>query len=135
MSRSGYTDDCDDTWQHIRYRGAVASATRGKRGQRLLRELRDALDAMPVKRLISRELECEGEVCALGALGRARCVDMADIDPNEPEEVAAAFDVAEALAREVVYENDEGDRNATPEERWEYMRRWVDSQIEEKPSP
>lgn len=35
MSRSGYTDDCDG-WQLIMYRGAVASAIRGARGQRLL---------------------------------------------------------------------------------------------------
>ena len=33
MSRSGYIDDMDDTWQFIKWRGQVASAIRGARGQ------------------------------------------------------------------------------------------------------
>lgn len=37
MSRSGYTDE-DDIWAMIRWRGAVTSAIRGKRGQQALRE-------------------------------------------------------------------------------------------------
>ena len=45
MSRSGYSDDCD-TWPLICWRGAVASALRGRRGQQFLIELRDALDAI-----------------------------------------------------------------------------------------
>lgn len=52
MSRSGYADWCDDNWAMIRWRGAVASAVRGKRGQAFLRELATTLDAMPEKRLI-----------------------------------------------------------------------------------
>ena len=32
MSRSGYTDECDG-WELVRWRGAVNSAIRGKRGQ------------------------------------------------------------------------------------------------------
>jgi hypothetical protein len=47
MSRSGYSDDHSE-WDLIRWRGAVASAIRGKRGQAFLRELLVALDAMPV---------------------------------------------------------------------------------------
>ena len=38
MSRSGYTDGFE-MWSVIRWRGAVASAIRGQRGQRLLRDL------------------------------------------------------------------------------------------------
>jgi hypothetical protein len=52
MSRSGYSDE-GDHWDMIRWRGAVKSAMRGKRGQAFLRELRDTLDAMPEKRLVS----------------------------------------------------------------------------------
>ena len=37
MSRSGYTDDLDAKRYGL-YRGRVASAIRGKRGQRLLRD-------------------------------------------------------------------------------------------------
>jgi hypothetical protein len=72
----------------------------------------------------------EGDVCALGALGRVRGLDMTGLDPEQPEGVAAAFDVAEPLAREIVYMNDEGTyRSETPEERWTRMRAWVESQI------
>jgi hypothetical protein len=43
MSRSGYVDDVDQK-DLAMYRGAVASAIRGKRGQALLREMREAMD-------------------------------------------------------------------------------------------
>ncbi len=72
----------------------------------------------------------EGDVCALGALGRVRGLDMTGLDPEQPEGVAAAFDIAEPLAREIVYMNDEGTYPIeTPEERWTRMRAWVASQI------
>src|SRR2546422_9707860 len=110
----------------------VASAMRGKRGQQFLQDLLAALDAMPEKSLIVGELEENGEVCAIGALGRARGLDMAKIDPEEPKEVAAAFNIAECLAQEVVYENDESSWTAeTPQQRWTRMRNWVAEQIHE----
>lgn len=137
MSRHGYNDDIDN-WQLIKWRGQVASATRGRRGQKMLSDLIAALDAMPDKRLISKDLEtADGEVCALGALGRARGLDMRAIDPEEPDQIANAFDVAPQLAREIVYHNDECDwgyfgsdwRRETPEERWSRMRKWAELQI------
>jgi hypothetical protein len=70
MSRSGY-QDYTDQWEVIRWRGAVRSAIRGKRGQAFLREMLAALDALPDKRLIRNELEVNGEYCALGAVGPA----------------------------------------------------------------
>lgn len=70
----------------------------------------------------------EGDVCALGALGRLRGLDMSELDPDEPEGVAAAFDIASPLAREIVYMNDEGPYE-TPEARWQRMRKWVAAQI------
>ncbi len=133
MSRSGYSDDCDNLGL---WRGAVHRATTGYRGQHLLVKLRDALDAMPIKRLITDALKDEsGEVCALGAL-----------DPNAPvydaEDLAKHFGVARALAAEIVYENDEHwmplqegedgrwtQTKETPEQRWIRMRAWVDEQI------
>ena len=42
MSRSGYSDSLEN-WDLIRWRGQVASAIRGKRGQQLLKELADAM--------------------------------------------------------------------------------------------
>lgn len=140
MSRSGYNCENAAMW-----RGQVASATRGKRGQAFFRALLAALDAMPEKSLITNALETEtGEVCAIGALGKARGIDMTGIDSDEPSEVAPLFDIAECLAQEVVYMNDEyydrtvttdhkAYRDYTPEERWQKMRDWVAKQI--RPTP
>ena len=45
MSRSGYSDDLEP-WDLIRWRGAVNSAIKGKRGRALLQKMADALDAL-----------------------------------------------------------------------------------------
>lgn len=131
MSRSGYSDELDN-WELIKWRGQVASAIRGKRGQRLLRDLLDALDAMPTKRLIAHDLETEeGEVCALGAAVKARGLDPVDLDPDDWSQVAEALNIAEPLEREIAYRNDEFPlRPETPEQRWRRMRDWVESQIQ-----
>lgn len=128
MSRSGYTDENDDNWSLICWRGAVTSAIRGARGQALLREMLEALDAMPTKRLISGELEKDGEHCALGAVGAKRGMDMSDIDPDEYEQVASRFGIAEALAREIEYINDDW-AHETPERRWVRVHKWVAENI------
>jgi hypothetical protein len=134
MSRAGYSDDLDQ-WQLIKWRGQVTSAIRGQRGQKLLTEMLEALDAMEDKALIAGDLVTpEGDVCALGALGVKRGIDMTEMDPEEPEQVATAFDIAEQLAREIVYMNDEGWYGETPQQRWERMRAWVAAQIR-KPGP
>jgi hypothetical protein len=141
MSRAGYSEDCDDNWALIRWRGVIASATRGKRGQAFFRDLLAALDAMPAKRLIANDLIREDStgyenVCALGALGKVRRVDLSGLDPHDPDTVAGKFNIATPLAREVVYENDEGGfYNETPERRWARVRAWVASQIKAPPSP
>jgi hypothetical protein len=124
MSRSGYSDDCENVGL---WRGAVRRATTGYRGQHLLRKLRDALDAMPTKRLITDEIKNEtGDVCALGALDpTATSYDAWDL--------AEHFGIALALAAEIVYVNDAWypwrAETETPEERWTRMRAWVDQQI------
>lgn len=72
----------------------------------------------------------EGDVCALGALGKMRGLDMSNLDPEDPDTVASAFDIASPLAREIVYMNDEvSSHNETPEQRWTRMRKWVASQL------
>lgn len=107
MSRSGYVDDIDQ-WELNLWSGAVKRAIRGKRGQKFLAELLAALDAMPNKRLIQEELQnAEGEVCALGSLGVRRKMPLSKLDLDDYESVAAAFGVAEALVREIEYQNDE----------------------------
>ena len=91
MSRSGYDDDYDNTWGLICWRGAVASAFRGSRGQAFLREMLQALDNLPDKKLIAKELIQEGAVCALGAVGKARGVDMTSIDPEDRSSVSRSL--------------------------------------------
>lgn len=131
MSRSGYTDDAPmgntERWSCIRWRGAVKSAFRGQRGQRALRDMLAAMEALPGHRLIAEQLESkDGDVCALGALAKARHVDMHDVDPEDADIVAANLDIAEAMAREIVEVNDEwGDHNEAPERRWGRMRAWL----------
>jgi hypothetical protein len=143
MSRSGYCDGADDNWQHIMWRGVVASATRGRRGQSFFKEMLAALDAMPAKRLVANELETPDiipcshwgmfearSVCAIGAVGQARGIDMKKIDPEDYGRVSSVFNIAEPLVQEIVYVNDEwGDYRETPEARFIRMRKWVVSQI------
>lgn len=133
VGRSGYTDDWPDDNAGWLWRGAVRSAIRGRRGQAFLRELRAALDAMPVKRLIEGELEQDGEVCAIGAVGRARGMDMSKIYVDDRDVVAAAFGIAPALVAELEFYNDDDfggyDCERTPEKRWEVVSRWVDRQL------
>lgn len=140
MSRSGYSDDCDG-WALIRWRGAVNSAIKGKRGQQTLREIRDALDAMPVKELAADSLvSADGQFCALGALGAARGMPLEHLEPDDPEGVAEKFGIATAMVREIVYENDECGpwlpypQKETSAARWRRMRAWVASNIIQKDS-
>ncbi len=127
MSRSGYSDDCEN---YGLWRGTVLASIRGKRGQKLLADLAQALDEMPVKELITQELKTEhGGFCTLGVLGEKRGIDMKELDPEASDIVARKFDVAEPLAKEIVYLNDEYCASMTPVERWAYMRKWVQEKI------
>lgn len=148
MSRSGYTDDYDmENWSFNMWRGAVTSALRGKRGQSFLIEMLTALEALPVKRLVSEELvETDwvsfshwGEypvesVCAIGAVGkkRGRIDDMRKIDPEDYYSVSHMFGIAQAMAQEIVWINDEGGNyQETPEERYVRVHGWVRRHITE----
>jgi hypothetical protein len=154
MSRSGYSeadyDDESSQWAMIRWQGAIKSAIRGRRGQKLLRELLAALDAMPDKRLAAGVFtRADGCVCALGVLGHARGFDVSvfDVDAPTPGEeccdhwpdcscgdyepdhdgIAKAFGVAAALAREIMWVNDETSTDDSV--RWRFVRGWVARQI------
>jgi hypothetical protein len=117
------------------------------------------MDAMPKKTLAADSLVTEGgEFCTLGVLGQARGLDMNPLDPDDWDAVAKAFNIAPAMVREIVYENDEGIddyewvdfvlcgpvlswekhsrsvRVPIPEEtlgaqRWTRMRQWVESNL------
>lgn len=116
MSRSGYSDDFgdDDPLALGRYRAQVRSAIMGKRGQALLRELLAAMDAMPEKRLVAGELEADGEFCALGVVGHARGLNLSNIDSYDVESLGPKFNIAEQLAREIMWVNDD----AVPSWEW-----------------
>lgn len=131
MSRSGYSEDCDG-WDLIRYRGAVAAAIRGKRGQAFLLEMWKAMTALPEPKLIAHSLvEDDGAVCALGSVGRARGIDMSKVDPEDSDSVAQVFGIPTTLAREIAFENDDewGFKVETPEQRWARMKRWVEENL------
>lgn len=126
MSRSGYNEDIDNMWDLIRYRGQVASAIKGKRGQAFLREMIAALDAMPEKRLIAHELRKGGEVCALGSVGVKRGIELEKLDPDDYDTLSGVFGIAHQLVQEIEFENDEvGSYKETPELRWQRIHNWA----------
>lgn len=140
MSRSGYNDDCSG-WDLIRWRGRVASATRGKRGQAMFRDLLAALDAMPVKELAAHTFETDGKFCTLGVLGHARGIDLKPLeyagDEANTGAVGKAFDIAAPLAAEIMFENDQDFSyrdDEAPAHRWARMRAWVASQMTTAPA-
>lgn len=127
-NRSGYSEDCENL---NLYRGTVARATYGKRGQAFFRDLVAALDAMPVKRLIEGMFEVQGEICALGSLARQRGLDMNRLSAADNDERGEMLGIARQLAAEVMYENDEGyfGPRETPEQRWTRVRAWAAAQV------
>jgi len=135
VNRSGYTDDIDDSSAAGRWRGMVKSAIRGKRGQAFLRELAAEMDKMPVKELIAEELvRPDGACCTIGVVCKARGLDVAKIDVDEPDQVSAAVGIASCLAAEIEHENDDGfwhyERTKESDaERWVRMRAWVEKRI------
>lgn len=131
MSRSGYVEDLDSDIINL-YQGRVARAFRGKRGQFFLRELAQQMDAMPNKFLIAGELQNEdGDCCAIGVVCKLRGIDTDRLDYEDPEQVAAAVDIAKCMAAEIAFMNDEWSPRETPEQRWSRMRKWVQSEIRE----
>lgn len=171
MSRSGYSDDgdCYDTADFLRmcaYTGNVKRHLAGRAGQRFLWELYFALEALPERKLITGALvDKEGAYCSLGAVARSRGVEIpAEMgvaahdewgpvleDSDFYDAASGLLGIHEIMAREVMYENDEGERSyVTPgpvegryqhplyraendEERWYRMRRWVVSHLKDVP--
>ena len=63
---------------------------------------------------------------------QARGMDVSSVDPEQPEVVARTFDIANALACEIAFQNDEAtwQTNETPAQRWERVRAWVARQVQ-----
>jgi len=137
MSRSGYSDDLDQQ-ELMLWRGAVASAIRGKRGQAFLREMLVSLDALPEKKLIVGELQDEhGAVCALGSVGKSRGMDMSHLSYDDNRvALGKAFGIAGALVAEIEFINDDDFYWAgycyTDERRFGMVRKWVVENINEE---
>jgi len=159
MSRHGLTEmddyDTESILQYGRWRGRVASATRGRRGQVFLRQLIAALEAMPYHK---RELApnsfqtTSGCRCALGAALAAKGVALPDAfnpsvgDPCERDdavedlsyELSVKLDIAEVLAQEVMWVNDEFSVWRGPvdhpqyerRKRWAMVHRWATNRLE-----
>ncbi len=126
MSRSGYDYDGDGNINL--YRGSVERALRGKRGQAFLREMVTALDAMPIKALVADEIVRDSEhVCAMGAVALARGLDVSSLDAEDGAAVGRTLGIAESMAREIAFENDDdfGGGRETPAARWTRMRAWA----------
>jgi hypothetical protein len=138
MSRSGYSDDYG-IFENIKWRGQVASASRGKRGQAFFLDLIRGLDSLTEKKLISQMLQCQDGMCALGVVGYRRGIDLSPFNPKNGEyedddsktgNIANILNIAPQLARETVYINDEANwENETPEKRWIRVRSWAVSNI------
>lgn len=130
MSRSGYIDDGDiEQWDWIRWRGAVAAAIRGKRGQAFLLEMWQALTSLPEPKLVADSLvEEDGAVCAMGAVALSRGLDLSKVDPDDCDRVAEIFDIPPTLAKEIAFMNDDdfSYSKETPEERWARMKKWIE---------
>ena len=146
MSRHGFCDyidyDEDENLLMGRWRGRVASASRGRRGQAFFRDMVAALDAMPVKELHPHNVmgDC---LCAMGAVAAFRGVDLGKAQEELDDEggdhewateyTGEALNIASCLARETAFENDEGLWNETPAQRWARMRAWAARHLQDAP--
>lgn len=169
MSRSGFVDsDGENDLAIYGWQANARRMMRGKPGQSFLWELYLSLEALPKKELITGGLVDEdGACCALGAVALRRGIEIpddlkvrrnedGDIDEDDADDfyqyVTPLLKIKEMMAREVMYENDEGDqwhwpdgrvchslaykdrdapirRYDLPHERWQRLRRWVVSRL------
>ena len=118
------------------YRGAVAQAIRGRRGQAFLREMLASMDSLPERKLIAGELQDKsGAVCAIGSVGASRGLDMSHLNYCENSEaVASFFGIARSLAAEIEFINDDDfhfSTSETAERRFERVWKWVEENIKE----
>lgn len=132
MSRSGYVDDLDQS-DLAMWRGRVASAIRGRRGQKLLRDMLSELEAMSDQRLIAHELVDEhGECCALGAACRYRGIpEFALLDSTDHHSLGEVLDVAPCLIQEIEWLNDESGLSGDGKKRFERVRKWLLDHIQD----
>jgi hypothetical protein len=129
MSRISYSDDEDYPGQFDLWQANCRRSLRGKQGQEELKELRAALLSLPEKRLIHGLLEDEeGGVCAIGAYGKHKGLDISKFDPDDAtDEVGIEGGMPALVAWKVVEMNDMEFDHLTPERRYQKMLAWVES--------
>ncbi len=130
--RINCTDEEDYSGQFELWQANCERSLRGKHGQEELRELREALLALPEKRLIHESLEDEeGGVCAIGAYGKRKGVDLSKFDvDSDTDEVGIAGGMPRLVAWKVVEMNDmQFSSEFTPEQRYEKMLAWIESKL------
>lgn len=134
MSRSGYSDDCENL---NLYRANVARSISGKRGQAFLAELAETLDAMPVKELLADVFVSDDGDCTLGTVCRQRKIDTSNLDTEYGdwqghEWLGKQLGIAACMVAEIEFENDERGgflKNETPAGRWKRIREWVSTNL------
>ena len=63
-------------------------------------------------------------------LGAHRGLSLENLYPEDYRRIAKAFDIAPAMAQEIVWENDDDWlEKETPAERWARMRAWIAEHI------
>ena len=133
MNRVNYQEDATP-WEFLRYRGAVLSAIKGKRGQKLLKDLLEAFDSMQIKELVANELQGESGVCTLGCIAKAKGMDWSNWNDFKSDIISKELNIAKSLVNEIAFENDEicyfdKDSEKTRKKRWQKMRTWVERKI------
>lgn len=115
--RIGYSEDEEFGGQFELWQANCRRSLVGKQGQAALRELEAALLALPDKRLIANRLvDGDGDVCALGALGRQRGQlptpdaitegDWEDEGDDDMEEYGVLLGIPRLVAWKIVEIND-----------------------------
>ncbi len=129
--RINYSDEEDYPGQFELWQANCKRSLRGKLGQQELTELRAALINLPEKRLLLGVLEDgEGGVCAVGAYGKRKGLDLSKFDSDSStDEVGIAGGMPALVAWKVVEMNDVEFDHVTPEQRYEKMLAWVESQL------
>jgi len=120
--------------------GSAKKAIGGKKGQAFLKELRQAILNLPKRELFKDRFNKEGGVCALGALGLKRNMDMCELDsqiendePVETKFIAHKFGITPTLAWEIIYANDDERSSVTPSKRYRRFLKWLDKKIIDEP--
>jgi len=129
------------------WRANLRRTMQSERGQAFLQELLEALDALPQKRLIQGAMQQGREVCALGAVGLKRRINLGGLDSRNHDELAAAFGISSMLVQEIAYWNDQGMEAClfglteggrwkvnTPESRFTFVRAWVVARLGRRPT-